>query len=383
MSLSLDKSTWKHVAFGDVVRNVNETLRDPEPAGIDRVVAMEHLEPGELKIERWGSLDAGTTFTRRVKPGQTLFGKRRAYQRKVAYAEFDAICSGDILTFEADETQMLAEFLPFLVQSNEFFDHALGTSAGSLSPRTNWRDLSNFEFDLPPLDEQKRIADLLWALERHRQRLNAEESAARRAASALIAHVRETSTGTVSLGSLATVRNGQTFPKRLQGQTAGEIPFFKVSDLDSPGNERWLTSPANWITEAEAKEIGARPLQPGTIVTVRVGAALRMERRRMLRHPALVDENHLIISPTRGDSRFLWAVLTEARLSDSRNDGVVPSLNQTIVGAVDVPAVPDDRAASVGERYLRVHEAADEVAQEEQALRAFRMSLLSSVFGGN
>ena len=139
------------------------------PPGIDRIIAMEHLDPGELKIQRWGSIEDGTTFTRRVKPGQTLFGKRRAYQRKVAYAEFEAICSGDIYTFEADESQLLGEFLPFLVQSNEFFDHALDTSAGSLSPRTNWRDLANFEFDLPPLDEQKRIADLLWAVERHRR----------------------------------------------------------------------------------------------------------------------------------------------------------------------------------------------------------------------
>ena len=137
MSLSLDKSTWKRVSFGDVVYNVNETVRNADAAGIDRVIAMEHLDPGELRIQRWGSIEDGTTFTRRSKHGQTLFGKRRAYQRKVAYAEFDAICSGDIYTFEADQSQMLGEFLPFLVQSNEFFDHALDTSAGSISPRTN------------------------------------------------------------------------------------------------------------------------------------------------------------------------------------------------------------------------------------------------------
>ena len=165
MTLSLDKSAWKRVAFGDVVRNVNETVRDLEAVGIDRIIAMEHMDPGELKINRWGSTAAGTTFTRRVKPGQTLFGKRRAYQRKVAYAEFDAVCSGDIYTFEADETRILGEFLPFLVQSEGFFNHALGTSAGSLSPRTNWRDLANFEFDLAPLDEQRRIVDLLWAIQ--------------------------------------------------------------------------------------------------------------------------------------------------------------------------------------------------------------------------
>ena len=130
MRLNIDKSHWKRVAFGDVVRNVNETVRDLEAAGIDRVIAMEHMDPGELKISRWGSTEDGTTFTRRVNPGCTLFGKRRAYQRKVAYAEFDAICSGDIYTFEADETQLRGELLPFLVQSDGFLEYALGTSAG-------------------------------------------------------------------------------------------------------------------------------------------------------------------------------------------------------------------------------------------------------------
>ncbi|HPU04401.1 MAG TPA: restriction endonuclease subunit S [Rhodoglobus sp.] len=183
MSLDLDKSTWQRVAFGDVVRNANETVKNAAAGPIDRIIAMEHMDPGELKIERWGDAAGGTTFTRRARPGQTLFGKRRAYQRKVAYAEFDAICSGDIYTFEADETRMLGEFLPFLVQSDPFFDHALDTSAGSLSPRTNWRDLADFEFDLPPLDEQKRIADLLWAIERRRTAEFYEESAAQRAIS--------------------------------------------------------------------------------------------------------------------------------------------------------------------------------------------------------
>lgn len=174
MTFNLDKSAWKRVSFGDVVQNLNVSVKDPAAEGIDRVIAMEHLDPGELKIVRWGALQVGTTFTRLVRPGQTLFGKRRAYQRKAAFAEFDAICSGDILVFQADPQRLLPELLPFLVQSNGFYDHALGTSAGSLSPRTNWRDLANFEFDLPPLDDQKRIAQFLHAIADARQSLITE-----------------------------------------------------------------------------------------------------------------------------------------------------------------------------------------------------------------
>ena len=166
--LGLDTSRWERVRFGDVVRNVNESVRDVAEAGIDRIIALEHLDPGEVTIQRYGDAAEGTTFTRRVRPGQTLFGKRRAYQRKAAYAEVDAVCSGDILVFEALPGRLSSRLLPFLVHSAPFFDHAVGTSAGSLSPRTSWKALATFEFDLPPLDEQERLADLLWATHRHR-----------------------------------------------------------------------------------------------------------------------------------------------------------------------------------------------------------------------
>lgn len=93
-----------------------------------------------------------------------LFGKRRAYQRKVAIAEFDGVCSSDIYVFESkDPTVLLPELLPFILQSEGFYEYAVKTSAGSLSPRTNWTHLANYEFPLPPVDEQRRIADLLWA----------------------------------------------------------------------------------------------------------------------------------------------------------------------------------------------------------------------------
>lgn len=165
---------WPTVRFGNVVKNVTETCRDPEAEGLERYLGLEHLDGGELAIRRWGDLAADdVSFTRRFRKGQVLFGKRRAYQRKVALVEFDGICSSDILTFESkDSSVLLPDLLPFLCQTDAFFDHALGTSAGSLSPRTRWSQLKTFEFPLPPLDEQKRLAELLWAAEEVVRRLD-------------------------------------------------------------------------------------------------------------------------------------------------------------------------------------------------------------------
>ena len=158
------KPGWTPVAFGDVVRLCTERASDPAAHGLERYVGLEHLHPGDLEIRRWGDVADGTTFTTVFRPGQVLFGKRRAYQRKVAVPDFTGVCSGDIYVLESSNDQrLLPELLPFVCQTESFFDHAISTSAGSLSPRTNWRSLAGYEFALPPLDEQNRLAIVLRA----------------------------------------------------------------------------------------------------------------------------------------------------------------------------------------------------------------------------
>ena len=152
---------WTRVAFGDVVRLSRARSSDPIADGFDRYVGLDHLDSGDLKIRRWGTTADGTTFTNVFRPGQVLFGKRRAYQRKVAVADFAGVCSGDIYVFEPNGDAMLAEYLPFVCQSEGFFKHALQTSAGSLSPRTNWINLAAYELVLPDRNSQRDIAHLL------------------------------------------------------------------------------------------------------------------------------------------------------------------------------------------------------------------------------
>ena len=158
-----NKANWTRVAFGDVVRLSKERAKDPEAEGYERVVGLEHIDPGDLRIRRWADIADGTTFTSVFKPGQVLFGKRRAYQRKVAVADFAGVCSGDIYVFEPSSDALMPELLPFICQTDAFFDHAVGTSAGSLSPRTNWKSLADFEFLLPPIQEQARLVEAVAA----------------------------------------------------------------------------------------------------------------------------------------------------------------------------------------------------------------------------
>ena len=159
----LDNKGWKKVRFGEVCRNLNVTVKSPEQNGYDKVIGLENIESGSLHINTWGDLADGTTFTKTFEPGHVLFGKRRAYLKKAALAEFKGLCSGDILVFEAITKVLHPKLLPFIVSSDRFFDYAVKTSAGSLSPRTKFQDLANFEFSLPQFNQQEKLAELLWA----------------------------------------------------------------------------------------------------------------------------------------------------------------------------------------------------------------------------
>ncbi|MDP5201229.1 restriction endonuclease subunit S [Flavobacterium sp. DG2-3] len=162
--MNIDKSNWALVKFGDVVFEPKENMKDASAEGILHVVGLEHIDSGDIHLRKSASIEDSTTFTKKFKKFDVLFGRRRAYLKKAAQASFDGICSGDITVFRAKEN-VLPEILPFIVNNDNFFDYAVKHSAGGLSPRVKFRDLEEYKFLLPSKEEQKEIAKLLWAMD--------------------------------------------------------------------------------------------------------------------------------------------------------------------------------------------------------------------------
>lgn len=155
------------VKFGDICREVKLTTKDPIADGYERYIGLEHLDSGSLKIKRWGMIaEDNPSFTRVFKKGHILFGRRRAYLKKAGIAEFDGICSGDIVVMEAKGNSKLGSLLPYIVQSEAFWGWAVKTSAGGLSPRTKFKDLSNFSFSERTDNEIKILGSALLALDK-------------------------------------------------------------------------------------------------------------------------------------------------------------------------------------------------------------------------
>jgi type I restriction enzyme, S subunit len=162
--INLDKSNWKLVKFGEIAKEPKENAKDLHADGIEHVVGLEHIDPEDIHLRRSANPETSTTFTKKFAKGDVLFGRRRAYLKKAAQAPFSGICSGDITVFRAKDS-ILPELLPFVVCNDKFFDYAVKHSAGGLSPRVKFKDLANYQFLLPPKDQQKQLAELLWAMD--------------------------------------------------------------------------------------------------------------------------------------------------------------------------------------------------------------------------
>lgn len=241
------------------------------------IVGLEHLTPEEVTLTAWDE-DSDNTFTKVFRKGNVLFGRRRAYLRKAAVAPFDGICSGDITVIEAIPDRILPELLPFIIQNDGLFSFAVGKSAGSLSPRVKWEHLKNYEFELPSMDRQRELAELLWAMDTTKksyQKLIAATDELVK--SQFIEMFGRTETVTSNLSAWPSYEIRELYDvkssKRIYAKelTTSGIPFLKVGDVLERINTG-ESHPTVFISEqkyCELKESGLVPKAGDILVTSR------------------------------------------------------------------------------------------------------------------
>lgn len=161
---NLDKSTWESFRFEEITNRVAETV-DPNTTALKTYVGLEHIDAENIHIKRFGTPDDVSGGKLKCYPGDVIFGKRRAYQRKAAVVDFEGICSAHAFVFRANPKVIDPKLFPFFLHSDQFMHRAVDISVGGLSPTINWGDLKGQEFLLPPKAEQARLAELLWAMD--------------------------------------------------------------------------------------------------------------------------------------------------------------------------------------------------------------------------
>ena len=152
-----------HYKFDQLAYNITDK-KMPEPGDEKMYIGLEHLDSGSLKVTRWGNEVELTGQKLVMKKGDILFGRRNTYLRRAAIAPHDGIFSAHGMIFRPKTEVIDPEYFPFFISSNYFMDAAIRISVGSLSPTVNWKTLKELEFDIPTLEEQRKNAELLKAI---------------------------------------------------------------------------------------------------------------------------------------------------------------------------------------------------------------------------
>ena len=157
------------VFLGDVVDHIKDKVNKDE-TDLEFYVGGEHIEGREIVVRQKGLIQGSTigpAFHMRFQKGDVLLMSRNPHLCKASMVDFDGICSDVSYVCRTKDNNILVQsLLPFIMQTDEFWQFAEENKKGGLPFFLNWKDFARFEFELIPIDQQRKISDLLWAFER-------------------------------------------------------------------------------------------------------------------------------------------------------------------------------------------------------------------------
>ena len=313
-------------------------------------LGLEHLDSDSIYVTRYGADVAPKGDKLIMKKGDVLFGKRRAYQKKVAIAPFDGIFSAHGMVLRPKEDVIDKDFFPMFIKSDYFLDAAIKISVGSLSPTINWRNLKELKFELPSLEEQRKLAEVLWAIydmkDMYKKLILATDELVKSQFIEMFGDQKSNSLGlpTSTLGECCVFYSGTGFPNKYQGNSEGTYPFYKVGDISrnvQNGNKE-LQDCDNFIEPDVVEKIRGTIIPEGTVVFAKIGEALRLNRRALTIQDCLIDNNAMGIRPgTLLDLEYFYRYMQLLDLGEYAGATAMPSVRKSTLEKVQI-LVPEE-----------------------------------------
>jgi Restriction endonuclease S subunits len=343
---------WNVHRFDQMAHLVNDRVYKPADSGVERYVGLEHLDPDSLRIHRWGEITDVESTKLRFQPGDIIFGKRRVYQRKVAVADFEGICSAHAMVLRARPDVVLPEFLPLFMQSDRFMERALEVSVGSLSPTINWTTLAREEFTLPPIDEQRHLVGALHAALAVKERLYETELALGSAEYALLKtrfgatyHQPAANVPLVALSELADIRTGLAKGRRPDEATTTR-PYLSVANVKDGYLD--LTEVRDIVVDRD--KVDRYALKHGDVLMTEGGDLDKLGRGTVWQEqiPECLHQNHIFAARVDMAQLDPWYLAALARspygrsyfLRCAKRSSNLASVNKGQVSALLVPLHP-------------------------------------------
>ena len=305
---------------------------------------------------------------------------------------------------------MLREYGHLLLHTYDTKKIFYGLGSG-LRQNLNWSDFKYLLCVVPPLAEQAAIARYLDHVDGRirrciddKERLVGLLEEKRRAVvhravtRGLDPNVRLKPSGVEWLGDvpahwevlalkrLGWFRSGAGFPVDEQAQQNLELPFFKVSDMNLPNNNRVMTIWNNSISRNTAARLGATVFPSRTIIFPKVGGALLTNKRRVVECPCCIDNNLMGCIVRRGNPQFVLVLLTQLDLATIVKPGPVPAISESEIREIRIAFPPIAEQAAIVAHLDKATAAIDAAVacarRQVELLREYRARLIADVVTG-
>ena len=348
---SKQSDEWQYVQLGDVSKKRSDNV-DPQKVELDRHVGLEHILPN-TPSPRWESLNDLSSTKRRFKAGDVLFAKLRPNLEKSAQPDFDGVSSSDIFPIVANDG-INSKFLLYRLSSKPAYDYARRTSAGTRMPRTSWNLFSNFEFGLPSLTEQRKIATILYTVD---QAIEKTEE--------IIGQYERVTNGL----QRTLLREGPDLGESTQSTPTGQYP--SLWKMVRAGEYLDLRN-GEFLSKDDRDESGKYPVYGGngimgytdestvgedTLVIGRVGAYCG--NIHITKSDAWVTDNAIVVTQLSDEymPRFLAYLLDEIGLGQFSEQSAQPRISQSTVENLRIPKPPIEDQSDIVEKLDSVETA--------------------------
>ncbi len=243
---------WREEKLENIFCIVKEVFK-PSNEQQFKYIGLEHIEQGSLRLNGWGYSNSVQSNKYFFKKDDVLFGKLRPYFRKIIKAPFDGVCSTDIWVCRA-KNNFDQNFLFYFLANQEFVDTANSTDEGTRMPRADWSFLKKTIWNIPPLPEQKAIAEVLSSLDDKIDLLTKQNKTLEDLAQAYFRKwfIEDASDEweIKKLRDFGEIICGKTPPTTNKKFFNGNIPFIKIPDMH---NNVYIFDTADTLSEMGAK----------------------------------------------------------------------------------------------------------------------------------
>ncbi|WP_395295448.1 restriction endonuclease subunit S [Kitasatospora hibisci] len=373
-------SEWKTVPAGTVATQRKDV--------VTLVPGVEYRTMGVRWYGR-GAYDRGAGSTETIK-AKRLF---RAHEGDFVFNRIDtqngafdvvpaelhgALATNEFPLYVLDPDRLLPRFLLLYFQQRSVLRQIDSMRAGS-EGRSRWKetDFEAWRIPLPPLSEQRRIIDVMAAVDAQIQAL--QEEFHRNLSLRVALFLSSADLQEVCIEDVANVSQGKALPKSVQGEQSGELSWFKIADMVGLGNEDGYTCAETRLPPEQVKSLKGIAVPAGSVVFPRVGAAVLTEKKRILDVDAAVDENHLVLTPKEGvPPECLLAATESIRLAELVQPGAVPSLNMGLIRRARIPW-PAESGTDLNNALARLRATTRGLREELLHIRNVRSALLASL----